>query len=155
MNIMKLGLSWMLIAGSLFAAGLSLTPGTGDKCAVCGMFVSEFKTWVSAVEFKDGGRAWFDGPKDLFTYLHDLKQYAPGRRAADIGEILVTDYYSTKAIRARDAFFVAGSDVMGPMGAELAPFIRKADAETFLKDHKGTKILPFDEVTPAILSSLK
>jgi nitrous oxide reductase accessory protein NosL len=119
------------------------------------MFVAEFKAWIASVEYKDGGKSWFDGPKDLFTYLADLKQYAPERKRAEIERVLVTDYYSTGALAAGEAFFVTGSDVMGPMGAELVPFKSKAEAESFLLDHKGKKVLTFDEVTPAVLDALK
>jgi nitrous oxide reductase accessory protein NosL len=54
-------------------------------------------------------------------------------------------------IEAGRAFYVIGSDVMGPMGHELAPLATKADAEDFLKDHKGKRILSYGEVTPEIV----
>jgi nitrous oxide reductase accessory protein NosL len=59
----------------------------------------------------------------------------------------VTDYYTQKAIEARDAYFVIRSDVYGPMGHELIPFASKEDAKTFYMDHKGGKILQFNEIT--------
>lgn len=155
MKIVAIAMGVLLTVASCFAADPVLAPGPKDKCAVCGMFVAEFKAWVASVEYKGGGRAYFDGPKDLFAYLGDLKKYAPGRNSADIERILVTDYYSTKAVAAREAFFVAGSDVMGPMGTELVPFISKTEAAAFLADHKGKKVLTFDEVTPAVLESLQ
>ena len=40
---------------------------------------------------------------------------------------------------------------MGPMGYELVPLGTKADAEDFLKDHKGKRILTYDEVTLLIV----
>jgi nitrous oxide reductase accessory protein NosL len=61
----------------------------------------------------------------------------------------VTDYYRVKPIDATTALYVAGSDVMGPMGHELVPLENRDDAETFARDHGGTEILLFDEVTPA------
>lgn len=155
MKTIGIALGMLLLVASCFAADPVLAPGPKDKCAVCGMFVAEFKAWVASVEYQDGGRAFFDGPKDLFAYLGDLKQYDPGRKAEEIERILVTDYYTTKALDAREAFFVAGSDVMGPMGTELVPFKNKSEAGTFLLDHKGKKVLTFDEVTPAVLDSLR
>ena len=65
----------------------------------------------------------------------------------------MTDYYSVAAIDGRKAFYVIGSDVRGPMGKELVPFAKKADADAFLKDHRGQKVLRFDEITPATLQS--
>ena len=64
-----------------------------------------------------------------------------------ISKILVTDYYSQKAIDARVAFYVIGSDIYGPMGDELIPFINEEEAKTFYKDHYAKKILKFSEIT--------
>jgi nitrous oxide reductase accessory protein NosL len=41
------------------------------------------------------------------------------------------------------------------MGNELVPFAMKADADGFLKDHRGQKVLRFEEITPAMLKSLE
>ena len=66
----------------------------------------------------------------------------------------VTSYYDREAIRARDALFVIGSDVLGPMGAELIPHASREAAEEFRRDHGGSAILGFDEVTREILVRL-
>ena len=121
-------------------------PGPDDRCAVCGMFVQKYHPWVAAIVFADGAQAFFDGPKDLFRYLLDLEKYKAKDRP--IAEIVVTDYYRVRFIDAKTAFFVAGSDVMGPMGAELIPLEKREDAETFSLDHGGGEILEFDEITP-------
>ena len=47
-----------------------------------------------------------------------------------------------------------GSDVYGPMGHELIPFFTKEDAAEFKKDHKGTRILVFEQITPAVIRKL-
>ena len=66
----------------------------------------------------------------------------------------MTDYYTLEPIVAVTAFFVAGSDVYGPMGRELIPFKSEADAAAFMKDHKGRRILTFEQVTPLIIEQL-
>ena len=120
-------------------------PGPKDRCPVCGMFVEKYENWIATVVFEDGEHVFFDGPKDLFRFLHDLEKY--GHDADAINDVLVTDYYTTKRMKARDAFFVVGSDVMGPMGHELVALRSESEAETFVRDHWGDKILRFDEVT--------
>lgn len=137
-------------------------PSTAEKtskpkgnCAVCGMYVANFPDWAASITFKDGAQAWFDGPKDLFTFLLALRRYAPKRTASEIITIQVKDYYGLKAIDARKAFFVLGSDVMGPMGKELVPFATEAAARDFLKDHRGRKILAFQEITSAAMKELE
>ena len=118
------------------------------------MFVAKYPDWVSEVVFKDGSYAVFDGPKDLFKFLLDLKQYAPGKRQTDIDTVFVTDYYAVRPIDGRTAFYVQGSDVNGPMGRELVPFENEAEAREFLKDHGAMSIFRFNEITPAVLKEL-
>jgi nitrous oxide reductase accessory protein NosL len=130
-------------------------PTPKGSCAVCGMYVANFPDWAAVVSFRDGTQAWFDGPKDLFTYLLDLKRYAAKRNASDITAIQVKDYYGLKHIDARRAFYVLGSDVMGPMGKELVPFATEAGAKDFLKDHRGQKVLPFQEISVDTLKGLE
>ena len=144
-------LSLWVVAPAAAAEKAPPAPSAKDKCPVCGMFISPYPNWVGQIVFKDGGRFYFDGPKDLFTYYFSPHKYAPGRKRADIAEIHVTEYYSVAAIDGRKAFYVTGSDVRGPMGMELVPFAKKADADAFLKDHRGQKVLRFDEITPATL----
>ncbi len=123
-------------------------PEARDRCPVCGMFVAKYTNWIAAVEYEDGDRVFFDGPKDMFRYLHDMETYASGRQAEDILKVWVTDYYSTRMIDAHEAFYVAGSDVMGPMGHELVPLATAEEAESFRADHAGDPPLRFAEVTP-------
>ena len=65
------------------------------------------------------------------------------------------DYYSLAFIDGRQAFYVIGSNVRGPMGKELVPFAGRADADGFLHDHQGKKVLRFGEITPATLKELE
>ncbi|MBK5275391.1 MAG: nitrous oxide reductase accessory protein NosL [Desulfuromonadales bacterium] len=130
-------------------------PSAKDKCPVCGMFVGKYPDWVAGVTFKDSTALYFDGAKDLFTYYHNIKKYSPLKNQAAISAITVNDYYSLKPVDARQALFVLGSDVYGPMGKELVPFGKEADAQAFLRDHKGRKVLRFNDVTPAILKSME
>ena len=66
----------------------------------------------------------------------------------------VTEYYSVSRIDARAAWYVIGSDTLGPMGHELVPLTTQAEAEEFQRDHQGKRIVRFDEVTPALLEQL-
>lgn len=129
-------------------------PGPKDLCPVCGMLVSKYPNWVAVVTWKDGHAHFFDGAKDMFKFLNDLPKYAPNHRKEDIAGIYVTDFYNLEGIDARKALFVIGSDVLGPMGHELVPQASRADADDFLKDHKGKRILDFGKVTGEILVGL-
>ena len=129
-------------------------PTAKDKCPVCGMFVAKYPDWLAAVRFRDGSHVFFDGPKDLFKYLHDPRKYDPARRPEDIRAVAVMDYYGLTWIDARKAWFVLGSDVYGPMGRELIPLERETDAREFMRDHKGMRIIRYSEATPEVIKSL-
>ena len=129
-------------------------PGAKDLCPVCGMLVSKYPNWVAVVRYRDGHAHFFDGAKDMFKYLHDLPKYAPAHHREDIAGIHVTEFYGLGKMDAHKALYVIGSDVLGPMGHELVPLETRADAEEFLKDHKGKRILTFEQVNPEIVSEV-
>jgi copper chaperone NosL len=83
----------------------------------------------------------------MFRYYLAIKKFNPAKTIADISNVYVTEYYSTELMEARKLFFVLGSDVNGPMGAELVPLASEAAAKEFMKDHKGSKILKFSEIS--------
>ena len=156
-------LTLVLVAGALLLQGVApgwtagappVVPKPSDKCPVCGMFVAKYPDFLAQVIYTDGTYALFDGAKDLFKYLFALDTYAAGRNRADIAGVYVTDYYSLSPVDGRTAWYVVGSDVFGPMGRELIPFAREAEAREFLQDHAGTGLLRFDTVTPAIIGKL-
>lgn len=148
-------ISVLLVAGTAFAQARGpVTPSREDKCPVCGMFVYKYPDWVTQIIFKDGSVDFFDGAKDMFKYYFDLKKYNPRKGRADIAVIYVREYYDMKEIDAREAFFVIGSDVYGPMGHELIPMATEEDARTFMKDHHGKRVLRFEEITPKVIEKL-
>jgi copper chaperone NosL len=148
-------LAALLLAAALVAANPAPSkPGPREKCPVCGMFVAKYPDWLAGVVLRDGSRRWFDGAKDLLRFWLDPGRYLPGLGRGDLTSAFVTDYYSLAPVELPKAFFVLGSDVYGPMGRELIPFARREEAEEFLRDHRGQRILKPDEVTPELLRGL-
>lgn len=132
-----------------------VTVAKTDKCPVCGMFVSKYPDFVAQIIYSDGSYAVFDGAKDMFKYLFEIQRYHPGKERSGIAAIYVTDYYSMTLIDGRTAWYVAGSDVYGPMGRELIPLQREAEAQDFIKDHAGKTLLRFEDVTPPLIRGLE
>ena len=145
----------LAVAGSGAAVKGAVTVPSGAKCPVCGMFVAKYPDWTATARFKDGTASYYDGPKDMFSHYFDTSRYTPGKRQSDIVSLAVKEYYSLAMIDARAAFFVTGSDVYGPMGNELIPFSTGKAAASFKLDHKGKRILRFNEITRQIIQSLK
>ena len=128
-------------------------PKPSDKCPVCGMFVAKYPDFVAEIIFRDGTYAVFDGTKDMFKFFQNMSRYSR-KTTADIDSVHVTDYYSLEFVSGKTAYYVVGSDVHGPMGRELIPFGKPADADEFRRDHKGKSVLRFSDVTPAVIKGL-
>jgi len=124
-----------------------VVPTGKEKCPVCGMFTKMYPKWATQIVFKDGGYEIFDGPKDAFKYYFNMAKYSKNRTKEDVSAIWATEYYSAKPMRAEKLYFVLGSDVMGPMGAELIPLEDEKKAKEFMLDHRGEKILKFSEIS--------
>ena len=125
-----------------------------DKCPVCGMFVFKYPKWVAIIELADGSSYFYDGAKDMFKHYMNVSKYTPRKAGQDIVSLEVTDYYAVSLIDAKEAWYVIGSDVFGPMGHELIPFETQVSAKEFLEDHKGTHILRFQDVTEDTIKAL-
>jgi len=144
----------LCMAGASYSGDAEVTIKKTDRCPVCGMFVYKYPKWVARIVFQSGESFFYDGAKDMFKHIFDTAKYTPGQSADKIQSIYVTDYYEVELIDAKTAFYVIGSDVLGPMGHELLPFKDQQAAQEFLEDHKGKTILRFQDVTPAVIESL-
>lgn len=111
------------------------------------MLVAKYPHWIATIVYQDGHAHHFDGAKDMFKFWFDPPKYAAGHSREMMARISVTDYYNLQPVDAKTALYVVGSDVLGPMGHELVPLATQADAEDFMKEHKGKRILRFDQVT--------
>jgi nitrous oxide reductase accessory protein NosL len=144
------------IAGNLRAEEKGrIAPGSREKCPVCGMFVAKFPDFAAVIRTADGRAYYFDGVKDLLKFHFHPGRYLGGRKVPEISEIRVTDYYTLEAIDGKEAWYVVGSDVYGPMGKELVPFAKESDARTFLRDHDGRAVIRWRDIRPAILKDVQ
>ena len=145
----------------LFIIGLT-APVSGQekssdklKCPACGMLVGMFAETNATIVFKGASEPLvFDGSKCMFKYYLNLKKYNPSRTREDIGSITVKDFYSTQVVDAMKAYYVIWSDTYGPMGNEPLPFEKDDDAKKFMKEHKGKKIIRFNDVDMKLINQL-
>lgn len=120
-----------------------------SRCPVCGMFTAKYPKWVAIIELKNSHKYYFDGVKDMMKFYFDPVQFH--KKKEPIEKILVSDYYTLEGIGAKDAHYVIGSNIYGPMGEELIPFKTADDAKNFLDEHHGKKILTFDMIQEKFL----
>jgi copper chaperone NosL len=125
-----------------------------ERCPVCGMFVWPYPKWITQIQFHDGRHHSFDGMKCFCRFYFQPEKFNKTVQKKDFNLLLVRDYYTMKFIQHEDAYYVVGSDVLGPMGHELIPFFDQKRAKIFLIDHRGLKMMQFKEVTPALLDKL-
>ena len=109
---------------------------------------------TATVVWKDGHAHHFDGAKDMFKFYLDLNRYHASKKPSDIQSIYVTSYYDLQPADATKAFYVIGSDVYGPMGHELIPLATRADAEEFMQDHQGKRILTYGQISKSLPAKL-
>ncbi len=150
----KEALAYFLMAGgtkTLKAINGQIVVPSKAKCPVCGMFVAKYPKWAARIE-ADAKNYYFDGVKDMMKfYIFDID--FPFERQK-ITHMEVTDFYTIEAIDAKQALYVVGSDMYGPMGNELIPFLTQDAAENFMKDHSGKKIILFHDITPELVMGL-
>lgn len=106
------------------------------------MTVDPASRWYA--EVAEGGRLQgFDTPKCALRYL--LRQ-APG------GVVKVRSYYQQRQVSGSEVVFALGSDVLGPMGADLVP-IEPEFAAKFRSEHHASQVLPQAQLTLAIVEA--
>jgi nitrous oxide reductase accessory protein NosL len=149
----------LLLAGSLIATAAQATEdyavqpiAKAERCPVCGMYPANFPQWHAQIVFKDGEHSSFDSAAELFRFLNNMAKYDKKHVAADIGKIFVPAYNKGAWLDAKQAFFVAGSKIKGPMGNDLPAFASRDEAVRFsLKS--GGKTLSFEQITPAVINA--
>lgn len=141
-----------MTVGADIKLGVQINKDT--RCPVCGMFVAKYQEWLAQIKMSDGTIETFDGVKDMMAYYFTPQQFG-GDDTLTVSAVSIRDYYSQDWSDGREAMYVLGSDVYGPMGHELVPFSSRAAAENFLKDHHGKQIISFSEITSELIESLR
>jgi nitrous oxide reductase accessory protein NosL len=123
--------TFVVIAGLLTACGAGREEAAAqpsDRCAHCGMHLAE--DWLTGgARTAAGANVRFDTPKCLLAWLN-----GDGAGASDAW---VTEYYARDHRPIAEVSYVIGSDLSGPMGADLIPVdLHRRDA--FVRDHGGT-----------------
>lgn len=129
-----------------------------DECHLCGMLISNFagpkgELYRKGITEADGNQVnKFCSTRDMFSF------YLDPENKRNVTSILVHDMSKSPwdtpndnyFIDARKAWFVAGSSQKGAMGATLASFSEKEDAQHFAQEFGG-KVLSFSEIELATL----
>ncbi len=124
------------------------------RCPVCGMYPARAPDWAAQVIFENGDAQFFDSPLSLFMYVQDVERYSPGRSVTQIRARYVNDGSSKRWIAAETAWYVHGSNALGPMRAgNLPAFSSQEDALQFTRQ-RGGHVLKFTDVGRDLIEPL-
>ena len=135
----------MAFAISLQADGM--VADKKERDLMCGMQPYKNPRWMSEIELSNDKKLHFASVKCMMLFYykndkwHDLGLANPKERQDHIKELRVQDYGSLKVIDAKKAFYVYGGHIMSPKGDDLVPFEYEKDAENFIKENGGNRIL--------------
>lgn len=115
-----------------------------DICPVCNMLPAKYPKNKCQILTAEGEVIHFCCTQCLFSYLKNHQQY--GKPELKISLVWAIDYDNGEWIYAKNAYYVLGTDVPGPMGKEAYPFFNGSTAEAFAIAHKG-KVMRFGEVS--------
>jgi nitrous oxide reductase accessory protein NosL len=115
-----------------------------DKCPVCGMSPAKHPKHKCQVITKDKQVYHFCSTQHLFEFLNNSGKYA--KSEVTPFRIWVVDYPTGAWVGGKTAYYVVGSGVKGPMGAEAIAFDNKKTAADFT-GQQGGKVVTFSDVT--------
>ncbi len=149
--MIKIVLATLLASSLLFSFEMDFDKET--KCFVRHFKVYKAPEWVAKIELKNGNKVFFSSPKSMFEFYFNLEKWSnmDAKSEKDFKDILVTDFKTLKPVKAKGAFYIYGTNVIGPAGDDLIAFDSYAAAEEFSKKHNGKRILGFREVSDALI----
>jgi copper chaperone NosL len=120
--------------------------GKDDRCPVCAMKVALYPKFACNMELVDGRKFSFCTTGCMIrSWLHP-EVYLEAEKA-DIQFVWVQDYFTGQKIDGTSAFWVAGSDVIGPMGRAYVSLKSEHDVEAFKRRHGGKFVFFLPEIT--------
>jgi nitrous oxide reductase accessory protein NosL len=109
------------------------------------MKVAKHSKFASAIELGDGVTYYFCGTGCMLrSWLHP--KVFLGVAKSQLGRAMTRDYFTGKPLNAARAVWIAGSDVVGPMGPAIVPLADEAAAATFRKRHGGRHTFKLSEL---------
>ena len=117
-----------------------------DRCPVCAMQVSKHQKFACAIELINGKTFYFCGSGCMIrTWMHP--DIFLGATKTELKRSVVQDYFTGDQVSGESVFWVAGSDVIGPMGPALVPLKNEQGLEVFKKRHGAKAVFRLSEMT--------
>lgn len=119
-----------------------------DRCPMCAMQVSKYKKFACAVQTVDGSTFYCCSAGCMIrSWVHP--EIFLGVTKAELKRTVVQDYFTGEQVPGGSVFWVAGSDVIGPMGPALVPLKSEPHLDAFKKRHGAKTVFRLSELTDA------
>jgi nitrous oxide reductase accessory protein NosL len=125
-----------------------------DTCPVCAMRPAKRPKFAAAIELTDERTYYFCGNGCMIrAWLHprELLGAAPEQRLRPV----VQEFFTGRPMDARQVIWVAGSDLMGPMGPAIVALENREMAKVFRKRHGGKFEFTLSEMSEALWKQIK
>jgi nitrous oxide reductase accessory protein NosL len=110
------------------------------------MNVKAHSKFASAIQLNDGTTFYFCGTGCMIrTWMHPEVFLRTDK--SNLQRCVVQDYFTGEHVDGLSVIWVAGSDVVGPMGPALVPLKRERDLDVFKARHGGKMTFRLDEMT--------
>ncbi len=110
-----------------------------DRCPVCAMRPFKYPRFASAIQIQDGTTFYFCSAGCMLkAWLRPdvFLQAAPEALKTPVAQ----DYFTGQPVDARTVHWIAGSDVIGPMGPALVPLQQSTHVDAFRRRHGLTHL---------------
>lgn len=134
-----------LLASPLACKAKESVADKSGRCSFCGMKIDPASAWLTELVMADGAKSTFDTPRCAMT--------AWRTRGIAAKSVRVQEFYERAWRDGSEVDFVIGSDVAGPMGADLVP-VSPAKSAKFMVDHAGARALKLEAITPEVLKAI-
>jgi nitrous oxide reductase accessory protein NosL len=119
-----------------------------DRCPMCAMQVSKYQKFACAVQLIDGRTFYFCSAGCMIRSWVQPEIFL-GVKKAELKRTVVQDYFSGEQVSGEAVFWVAGSDVIGPMGPALIPLKSESHLDAFKTRHGAKTVFRLSEITDA------
>lgn len=106
-----------------------------DVCDRCNMIISEARYAASYVT-PQGEVRLFDDIGGMVAHHHEAPE--------EVAVYWVHDYETGEWLKANEAFYVMGSDLITPMGFGIVACATRAEAEAMAAEHEGAMVMDFE-----------
>jgi len=124
-----------------------------DRCPVCGMRVIRYPHFSTAIQLRDKTTYYFCSAGCMIrTWLHP--EIFLGQPKSRILRIVAKNYFTGQPVDALEAIWIAGSDVIGPMGPAVIAVSGPEERNTFQRRHGGIRTFRLPELTDDLWLSI-